>query len=335
MTQPEKMNFEYRRVNHSQLTHLTELIDKCFGIRVSDGYYDWKYVRNPVGKLVAFEALHEKNVAGFYGLIPEIYNVGGKKIKIYQSMDTMTHPNYQRRGLFVQLANQTFSAVLAEEQRLDMIGIPGGNSYHGFVHRLGWKCIQQFRFLFVNRFLFALRSLFSSSSKEIVVKEISSMTAELSDFLRSKEASPLPISPSWTPEFFSWRVFEHPYRNYRVLGVFDQAKLVGISVYALDERGRAYIYLLECLQQKQFAHYTRSIIAEIFAREKSKFIYTWEPTNALRRKAYLGSGFIFNPWQRGPFSYRVPFITRSETGKVNGLDWGDIKNFDLQPLVQD
>ena len=67
----------------------------------------------------------------------------------------------------------------------------------------------------------------------------------------------------------------------------------------------------------------------------AKWAFTWEPVPSWRRRAMRRLGFVANPLGRGPFSYRVPLITRSDRLTVNGAKWAERESFDLQPIMQD
>src|SRR6185312_14808637 len=61
-----------------------------------------------------------------------------KVILSAQSADTMTHPRYRNKGLFVELATLTYQ--LCREVGIELIfGFPNQNSVHGFINRLGWQ----------------------------------------------------------------------------------------------------------------------------------------------------------------------------------------------------
>jgi len=74
----------------------------------------------------------------FYGVIPCFIWCDSKMVLAAQSTDTMTHAEYRKRGLFVELAKRTFELCQAEGIRL-VFGFPNQNSLHGFKHKLKWQ----------------------------------------------------------------------------------------------------------------------------------------------------------------------------------------------------
>jgi GNAT superfamily N-acetyltransferase len=336
----EKQNeLSLEKLENENLGGLIETYKECFGIDVDEDYFKWKYYKNPCGEAVCFIALDGRKVGAFYGVIPEIYEINGKKIKVYQSMDTMTHPNYQRRGLFTKLANLTYQHILDNEGKLILTGIPGGNSYPGFVKKLGWKDIHQFSFVFLHKTIFKLKKLLAKREK-INIKSVSSLTEDTTLYLQNRPKSEKPIRPFLSAEFFEWRVFKNPnkkkYRDYKVLEIYDtNNQIIGICVYILDDKNRCYLEFLEFNKSEDYINSISPLMEYLFATHHTDFVYSWDPQDVFLRTGFKKAGFIKNPFNKGPFSYKVPIIIRSEPAQYENLDWYDIENFNIQPLMQD
>jgi hypothetical protein len=77
-------------------------------------------------------------IAAYYGVFPIIGLKNNAPTLMAQSGATMTHPNHQKRGLFVELAKMTFEA--AKQEGVSMIyGFPNENSLPGFQTKLNWN----------------------------------------------------------------------------------------------------------------------------------------------------------------------------------------------------
>jgi hypothetical protein len=64
--------------------------------------------------------------------------IGDRVVLAAQSADTMTHPHYRYKGLFVELANLTIQ--LCRDNGIELLfGFPNQNSLPGFINKLGWK----------------------------------------------------------------------------------------------------------------------------------------------------------------------------------------------------
>lgn len=323
------LRFEFREVVRSDLQRYCELFERCFSARVDPDYFDWKYYRNPAGPVIAYEARHEGRTAGFYGVIPERYDVQGTEERIFQSMDTMTDPDYRRRGLFSKLASLTYDRVQELAGSLDLIGIPGPTSLPGFVHRLEWKQIHSFRYLFVERHWFAMRSLWKRTP-ELDFSVVQNVGPGLRAYLANRSPASGTISPSLYPELLEWRVLHHPFKSFKLVEISQEGAIVGICVYTMDRSKKCGIHLLDFASPAQFVNCSGALVDFLFRHTGAWVAHTWEPTNPEQRSTYRRLGFMSSPFRRGPFSARVPVIVR-----CNDPAWYDIENFDLQPLMQD
>jgi hypothetical protein len=111
--------------------------------------WKWKYSDNPFGPSVVWvgaDLADEKKLGGQYAVIPTDLIIGGTRVPAAQSVDTMTHPNYARQGMFTELARRTY-ATCAERGVQVVFGFPNDNSYPGFVKSLSFRNIGNVRFL--------------------------------------------------------------------------------------------------------------------------------------------------------------------------------------------
>jgi hypothetical protein len=334
MPKSDQLNFEFNLVGPPNLERFSEMADLCLGLKTDPRYFQWKYLDNPAGQVVAFEARHQNEPAAFYGVIPEIYLINGEKVKVYQSMDTMTHPRYQRRGLFTRLANMTYDHLVETEGGVNLIGIPGSNSLPGFVNKLNWIRIHDFNYFFVPRAWFSARTVFGKKTQPRW-EPAAGLDPELAQYFERREVSPKAISNLISADFFDWRVFQNPSKQFHVLAARNSNSINGVCVYTLDAKKRCFVHWLDFDKQDAFRSHTASAIAHLFSETGSDFVYTWEPLNQNIRQAFASCGFMKNPLKRGPFTYRVPLIVRAQGNRVNTADWAAIGNFDLQPLMQD
>src|SRR6266498_2893366 len=298
------INFDIKLVVPHNLERFSEMANASLGLKADSRYFKWKYLDNPAGQVLAFEAAHEGEPASFYGVIPEIYLVRGQPIKIYQSMDTMTHPKYQKRGLFTKLAKATYDYILETEGNLTVVGIPGGNSFHGFVNKIGWKHVHNFRYFFLHKAVFSARTIFRRRSV-LSFQHASEMTPDVAQYFQKRQPSRAPISNHIHADFFNWRVFQNPYKGFQVVIMKDADAVLGLCVYKIQDNGRCFVHLLDFLRRELFEVHTASIIRHLFEKTSSQYVYTWEPLEETIHNALKRCGFIKNPYDRGPFSYRI------------------------------
>jgi hypothetical protein len=128
------------RINKSNLADIAGLHYAVYGTTVASNYFQKKYNTAYTGvENIGFIAYSKDNtVIAYYGVIPCFIQYEKTVILAAQSADTMTHPGYRYKGMFVELSNITFD-LCKESGLLLIFGFPNQNSYHGAVNKLGWQ----------------------------------------------------------------------------------------------------------------------------------------------------------------------------------------------------
>ena len=234
--------------------------------------------------------------------------------------------------MFVQLATLTYNEVGRIDPASSLVGIAGESSLPGFVRRLGWRHIHDIRLLFAERRLVSVRQL--ASRRRHVEAAPASEVAELGEYLDHRRQHAR-IGLDLSPEFLDWRVLSHAEIDYRLAVLRDRDGVQGFCVYSLDDKGRCLLSLVDLPEGRLDHQHLGELLRYVFRDTGASLMYTWEPTSTSLKKAYRHLGFLSNRLSRGPGSERQPFIVRRSQAIVNGLDWFDVQNFDLQPLMKD
>jgi len=330
----ERKNFDFKPVAYDNLSELSEMFELCFNSAPPENYFQWKFLQNPAGKARGFVAYHEGNVAGFYGVIPEHFMVGGEKTVVYQSMDTMTHPNYQRQGLFSNLARRTYEYLIDREQDVFITGFPGATSHPGFVKKLEWKDIVLIDYVFLNRTAFNVKSLFRKTSN-LSFEKIRQFDESFKSYFADKTYRSKKILRYYDENFLNWRLSNNPSLRYEVVKVSESNTVVGFFVYRLDEEKRCFIHHIDFAADDLYERYANAVCSYMFESSRSNFLYTFEPTMPALAKALKKNWFLKNAFATGPFSYKPPFIGYSNREEIKGVDFFSKESYDIQPLLRD
>lgn len=127
------------QITDNSYSDIQSLYLLSFGYKSSIDDIKNKYNTSEFGlKNIGFLAKSQNNEpAAYYGVFPLRLNYNSKDYLIAQSGDTMTTPNHRKKGLFIQLAKETYQ--LCQEKRMSMVfGFPNKNSYPGFKYKLDW-----------------------------------------------------------------------------------------------------------------------------------------------------------------------------------------------------
>lgn len=136
--------YDIRRVTsgRSDTERAQALMETCFPDSnvFSLEYMDWLYKKNPAGPVVGCNAMAGGELAAHYVTVPALWNYKGRTVRGLLSLNTATHPNHQRKGLFVKLAEATYETG-SEEGFSFVVGVANQNSTHGFVKKLGFELV--------------------------------------------------------------------------------------------------------------------------------------------------------------------------------------------------
>lgn len=324
---------EFRQTALDDLGRFCELYRRCFGRVVDEHYFRWKYCDNPSGHFVGFEAVHNGSTIASYGVIPEPYWANGARVRVWQSMDTMTDPDYQRRGLFVSLAKQTYAHLSTIDPEYLIVGVPGPMSVRGFLDRLEWSDVGNYPAMFTHAGVLRVAERVRRTKPE--TRLITSMTSELAAYLTARLAPTTPIATDFTPDFFNWRVFQSQSRSFKTLGVYVHGELVGVCVTTKDDQGWVVVQLLDFHDPVDYARLTSATLRAAVDAHAAHKLYVLEPTDARRRNALRRAGLVVNRTTKGPLTYRQPLIAYNPTHRFHGVDAGMATSWDFQQLMQD
>ena len=119
---------------------IVDLFAIVYGKNISLDWWKWRYLANTVDKPQVALAYCSGKLIAHYAVSPIILRRNGMKIKCAQSMTTMTHPEYQGKGLFVDLASSLYKKLYEDGYKL-VFGFPNQNSHGIFNNKLSWQDI--------------------------------------------------------------------------------------------------------------------------------------------------------------------------------------------------
>jgi hypothetical protein len=133
-------DYKFTRISKNLYDKIKELYKLSFSLIESEQYIENKYDTSMFGlrDLGYLAEAEDKSPAAYYGIFPITMLYHGLDMLAAQSGDTMTSPYHQKKGLFTQLAKETYK--LAADNKIKLVyGFPNENSYPGFKDKLDWK----------------------------------------------------------------------------------------------------------------------------------------------------------------------------------------------------
>jgi hypothetical protein len=149
-------NREYSivRLDEKKLNDLEILYKAVYRQKLSKNYLFKKYDTIYTGaQYIGYIAYDSENIPiAYFGVIPCFIQYNDQIVLSAQAADAMTLAEYRHKGFFVELAKNTFDLCRAAEIQL-VFGFPNQNSYHGLIHKLGWKMTE-----YMERFIIPVNS---------------------------------------------------------------------------------------------------------------------------------------------------------------------------------
>lgn len=201
-------------------THIPEIRDlyyKAYNRKKPLKIFKYKLDKTPYGKPIAYLMKYEKSIVGFYVIAPIIIKVNDKKILGGMSFLTMTHPDHQRKGIFIKLAKKTFSVAKKKGYKFVIGWSISENSLKGF-QKLGFKLEPIFHTEVHEKK--AIKSKKSRITKNNFPKNLEKL------WLDYKNKDQYNINPEKNREYVKWRFQKNP-----------------IEYFTIYEKGKYFIVL--------------------------------------------------------------------------------------------
>lgn len=116
---------------------ISELFTIVFGLSRPLAHSFWKFRDNPAGPSIGVVAVDSGRIVGQYALMPTRLRLGADVVLGAQSLDTMTHPDYRKQGMFIRLARECYE--LAAKRGIEALyGFSNPLSHWGLVQDLNW-----------------------------------------------------------------------------------------------------------------------------------------------------------------------------------------------------
>jgi GNAT superfamily N-acetyltransferase len=138
--QPMNKRWLLRDYNEGDEVKINPLLNSIYKIQRSISYWNWEFKENPKG-FKTLVAVDGSNVVGHLAALHREIIWGDTAACVSMEVEGVTHPDYQRQGIFVAMG-QKLLADLKEEGFSLVYGFPNENALPG--HRK-LKCIEIFK----------------------------------------------------------------------------------------------------------------------------------------------------------------------------------------------
>jgi GNAT superfamily N-acetyltransferase len=276
------------------------------GLRPPD-LFRWKHVENPFGRSFMLVAEDAGRIVGFRAFMRWRFVADGRIVDAVRAVDTATHPDVQRRGIFSRLTRQALDHLRSE---VDLVfNTPNQRSGPGYL-KLGWRPVGRPSVsVRIRRPVRVIRGLRAARSSERVPSGASSPAIQASpaevalsdrDEVQSLLAVAMPprdrLATDRDAAFLRWRYAAAPLLGYHVVIERRAGRLGGVAVFRVRPRGPLWQTSIAdvIVPEGDVGTARRLLRAAVFAAPVD-YVALRMPEGSAAARAARRSGFVATP----------------------------------------
>lgn len=221
-----------RSLVESDLDEILDLMRSSLGesglLKRTPEMFAWKHFKNPFGRSIGLVA--ESSGGEIVGLRTfmrwELSTPGRERLRCIRAVDTATHPEFQRQGIFRRLTEEAIEMARADGVHL-VFNTPNSKSKPGYL-KMGWLEVGAIGALLRPslRFLAHPRTHFETSPDPDAEPYVNTGS--------QRDRAPLGLRTPREANYLRWRYTEHPTADYFLAGDGEGVAVVRPNV----RRGR-------------------------------------------------------------------------------------------------
>lgn len=231
--------FPYQASDKPEVLQLLQLgLGGEGGIWDDERVWNWKHEASPFGQSKVMLARSPGGeLMGLRAFMRWEFRLGNNLLKGYRPVDTVTHPDHRRKGVFSALTEYAVNEAVDEGTDL-LFNSPNSQSLPGY-RKLGWSRVDEVALLMkIARPVRLARKVLQTSAKKMFgqrtafevnfgvtdagTENISARQKELTELLKNvDEWQSSVIVPVRSVEYLVWRYEQHPVHTYAAISLED------------------------------------------------------------------------------------------------------------------
>jgi hypothetical protein len=207
---------EIRNYQQGDEVKILDLFKQSFHKEMSLEYWKWRFIDNPVNKVMIKLMWDNDVLAGHYAVSPLTISIDKEEYLSALSMTTMTHPDYAGRGIFSDLAEKMYEEENTRYDLKAVWGYPNLNSHYAFIKNLKWANLDRIPLLSLN-----LNKLKTIESNEI---SLASQFNFRHSAAYEEVANRYRVKIKKDPKYLNWRYIDNPVNKYTVFQILGNEK---------------------------------------------------------------------------------------------------------------
>lgn len=271
-----------RELEEGDVVPVLDLLRASLGepplLRRTPELFAWKHFDNPFGRSIAVLAEADDRIVGLRAFMRwDLLTTQGSTIRCVRAVDTATHPEYQRRGIFRRLTEEALELAVAKD--IDLVfNTPNEKSGAGYLS-MGWTEVGSI-------------GAMARPSRRLVTDRRPGPVTEPERFLADpKPALPLAVADRAprglrTPRsdaYLRWRFGSHPSARYFRVDSGDATAVVRPNV----RRERRELVVADVFGPRPAA-----AIRAAARRSRAGYVAAWFSPGSPERAAAVRSGLV-------------------------------------------
>lgn len=257
-------------------------------------WFGWKHFENPFGRSLLVVAEANGRIAGLRAFMRwELSTPDGGTLRCVRAVDTATHPDYVRRGVFRKLTLEALD--LARADGVDLVfNTPNQKSGAGYL-KMGWSEVGRIGVMVHPTWRMALRNGLAEGTEPSLLSADDGPAVQLD----VEDRSPMALRTPRTPEYLAWRFGGHPTARYRRLDASGSTAVLRPNL----RNGRA-----ELVVSDVFGPSPHRAIGAARRRSRAAYLIGGFSSGSPERKAAIRAGMVPIPGVTGFNLFANPLV---------------------------
>lgn len=342
--------YKIRPREERDLASILELMRLSLGessvLQRTDEMWNWKHEISPFDRShVLLAENDEGKIIGLRAFLRWEFERAGETLRGVRAVDTSTHPDFRRMGLFKNLTLQAVDDV--RDEGIDFVfNTPNDQSRPGYL-KMGWQSVglvePVIKILNYPRFVVGMAKtrLLKRPAQDSQGNHFSkNEPAQISELVQHLGLDELLAEDTaiWgsllhtkrSPEYLDWRYAKHPTIDYRTVLIEENGHLEAAAVFRSNSRfGLREIVVAEMLLSRADRDLARKLTRAIKSHVRADYMIGYFPKASDHREALQVSGFRRIPGQGMTLTANPLSGPLGELESLDkwGLSMGDLELF--------
>ncbi|MGH8872893.1 MAG: GNAT family N-acetyltransferase [Acidimicrobiia bacterium] len=240
--------------------------------------FAWKHFDNPFGRSIAILAEAGDRIVGLRTFMRwDLTAVDGSTIRCVRAVDTATHPDFHRRGIFRRLTEEGLELAVA--QGIDLVfNTPNEKSGVGYV-TMGWKQVGRVGVMVrpSPRLLSGVAPEDGDDPSRFIEEPVPAWPLDITD------RRPLGLRTPRSPAYLGWRFGSHPTARYFQVKGRDSVAVLRPNI----RRRRRELLLVDVFGKRPGSAIRRSA-----RRSRAGYMGAWFSSHTPERAAAVRAGLL-------------------------------------------